>query len=152
MIPLTQAKPAKLSLSHRCRHSVAVVIFASVLSAQAAPTVTPTEPAAIATESVETTGEATSLTPSLTTEAAANNSTLETQRQPSYSALSADNQALLTNNERLQRELDDLQTQVNVLIYEGKGQLFMYGALTVLISLLSGGFISWLIFARRERW
>ena len=152
MIPLTQTKPAKLSLSHRCRHSVAVVIFASVLSAQAAPTVTPTEPAAIATESVETTGEATSLTPSLTTEAAANNPTLATQRQPSYSALSADNQALLTNNERLQRELDDLQTQVNVLIYEGKGQLFMYGALTVLISLLSGGFISWLIFARRERW
>ena len=151
MIPLTQAKPAKLSLSHRCRHSVAVVIFASVLSAQAAPTVTPTEPAAIATESVETTGEATSLTPSLTTETAANNPTLATQRQPSYSALSADNQALL-NNERLQRELEDLQTQVNVLIYEGKGQLFMYGALTVLVSLLSGGFISWLIFARRERW
>ena len=78
--------------------------------------------------------------------------TLAMQRQPAPSALSTANQKLVTENVSLQRQVDDLQTQVNVLIYESKGQLFVYGAMTALISLALGVFISWLIFRRRSRW
>ena len=80
------------------------------------------------------------------------NNTLAEQLKPSNSALSAANQQLLSRNALLQRQVNDLQTQVNVLVYESKGQLFLYGAFTVLISLLVGVFISWLVFVRRERW
>lgn len=78
--------------------------------------------------------------------------TLAAQLQPSNKALSAANQELLSRNAQLQRQVNDLQTQTNVLVYESKGQLFLYGAFTVLISLLVGIFISWLVFVRRERW
>lgn len=78
--------------------------------------------------------------------------TLAAQLQPSNKALSAANQELLSRNAQLQRQVNDLQTQANVLVYESKGQLFLYGAFTVLISLLVGIFISWLVFVRRERW
>ena len=74
------------------------------------------------------------------------------QRQPAPSALSTANQKLVSENISLQRQVNDLQNQVNVLIYESKGQLFLYGAFTVLIGLLVGVFISWLLFRRRERW
>ena len=80
------------------------------------------------------------------------NDTLAAQLQPSNKALSAANQELLSRNAQLQRQVNDLQTQANVLVYESKGQLFLYGAFTVLISLLVGIFISWLVFVRRERW
>lgn len=78
--------------------------------------------------------------------------TLAAQLQPTENALSAANQQLLSRNAQLQRQVNDLQTQANVLVYESKGQLFLYGAFTVLISLLVGVFISWLVFVRRERW
>ncbi len=78
--------------------------------------------------------------------------TLAAQLKPSNKALSAANQKLLTQNAQLQRQANDLQTQVNVLVYESQGQLFLYGAFTVLISLLVGIFVSWLVFVRRERW
>lgn len=87
-----------------------------------------------------------------TTPAAANNTLLAAQLQPSSKALSDANQELLSRNAQLQRQVNDLQTQANVLVYESKGQLFLYGAFTVLISLLVGIFISWLVFVRRERW
>ena len=80
------------------------------------------------------------------------NGTLAAQLQPSTKALSAANQELLSRNAQLQRQVNDLQTQANVLVYESKGQLFLYGAFTVLISLLVGIFISWLVFVRRDRW
>ncbi|MBI0426679.1 hypothetical protein [Psychrobacter sp. NG27] len=80
------------------------------------------------------------------------NSTLAAQLQPSSKALSDANQQLLSRNAQLQRQVNDLQTQANVLVYESKGQIFLYGAFTVLISLLVGIFISWLVFVRRERW
>ncbi len=80
------------------------------------------------------------------------NDTLAAQLQPSNKALSAANQELLSRNAQLQRQVNDLQTQANVLVYESQGQLFLYGALTVLLSLLVGIFISWLVFVRRERW
>ena len=78
--------------------------------------------------------------------------TLAAELQPTDKALSAANQQLLSRNAQLQRQVNDLQTQVNVLVYESQGQLFLYGAFTVLISLLVGIFISWLVFVRRERW
>lgn len=80
------------------------------------------------------------------------NDTLAAQLQPSTKALSEANQELLSRNAQLQRQVNDLQTQANVLVYESKGQLFLYGAFTVLISLLVGIFISWLVFVRRDRW
>lgn len=78
--------------------------------------------------------------------------TLAMQRQPTPSALSTANQNLVSENIKLQRQVNDLQTQVNVLIYESKGQLFVYGAMTALLSLVLGAFISWLVFRSRSRW
>lgn len=78
--------------------------------------------------------------------------TLASGQQPSTEQLSQANQDLLSRNARLQREVNDLQTQVNVLVNERSGQLFMYGAFTVIISMLVGIFVSWLVFVRRERW
>ncbi|AMN50311.1 hypothetical protein [Psychrobacter sp. P2G3] len=125
------------------KYSLASIIVITAISAQAAPTVTNTDPAA---------------TPPATNQNNANqsttpaNNTLAAQLQPSDKALSDANQALLSRNAQLQRQVNDLQTQVNVLVYESKGQLFLYGAFTVLISLLVGIFVSWLVFVRRERW
>ena len=78
--------------------------------------------------------------------------TLAMQRQPTPSALSTANQNLISENIKLQRQVNDLQTQVNVLIYESKSQLFVYGAMTALLSLVLGAFISWLVFRSRSRW
>ncbi|MDO5768775.1 MAG: hypothetical protein Q4P13_04665 [Psychrobacter sp.] len=134
------------------------------LTAQAAPTVTVTDP---------TTGQPVAPAPSannapanvnaanpangnaanpIGTPAVINPNSLAAQLQPTESALSAANQELLSRNAKLQREVNDLETRVNVLVYESKGQLFLYGAFTVLISLLVGIFISWLVFVRRQRW
>ncbi|OOS25958.1 hypothetical protein [Moraxella pluranimalium] len=55
---------------------------------------------------------------------------------PNDSELSIANAKLLAQNAELTRQVDDLTTQVNVLVSERTGQLFMYGALTVIGSLL----------------
>ncbi len=146
--------------------SVASLILLASLSVQAAPTVTNADPAAgtatlapntvnqlalpnTASNTVSTTApnQATSAQPATNI-----SDTLAAQLQPSTKALSEANQELLSRNAQLQRQVNDLQTQVNVLVYESKGQLFLYGAFTVLMSLLVGIFISWLVFVRRERW
>jgi len=132
------------------KNSVASLLLLAAASAHAAPIVTETN----VTEQAAT---------PMTTQPAAGtgvtknsaldiNDTLAAQLQPSSKALSAANQELLSRNAQLQRQVNDLQTQANVLVYESKGQLFLYGAFTVLISLLVGIFISWLVFVRRERW
>ena len=125
------------------KSSILFIILMAATSIQAAPTVTATDagvmpPVGEQNQSVTDTIKATN--------------TLAMQRQPSDKALSAANQELLSRNAQLQRQVNDLQTQVNVLVYESKGQLFLYGAFTVLISLIVGIFISWLVFIRRERW
>lgn len=127
--------------------SLASMVLMVVVSAVAAPTVTIPDPAA----TPPVTEQGTIDQSTINTTAPANN-TLAAQRQPSETALSAANQTLLSRNAQLQRQVNDLQTQVNVLIYESRGQLFLYGAFTVLISSLVGIFISWLVFVRRERW
>lgn len=125
------------------------------MAVQAAPavnTIDNTTPAVTppATASQETVGQETAATTTANT--APNNTLLAAQLQPSNKALSDANQELLSRNAQLQRQVNDLQTQTNVLVYESKGQLFLYGAFTVLISLLVGIFVSWLVFVRRERW
>ena len=152
--------------------SVASLLLLASLSAQAAPTVTNADPAArtaplapnavLAPNTVNqlalpiTASNTVSTTvpnPATNAQPATNiNDTLAAQLQPSTKALSEANQELLSRNAQLQRQVNDLQTQVNVLVYESKGQLFLYGAFTVLVSLLVGIFISWLVFVRRERW
>lgn len=125
----------------------------AAMTAHAAPTVTNVNPAT--TDPLATTpldgqvATAPAMNPNSSLDI---NNTLAAQLQPSNKALNAANQELLSRNAHLQRQVNDLQTQVNVLVYESKGQLFLYGAFTVLISLLVGIFVSWLVFVRRERW
>lgn len=136
---------------------LAITLLLSAASVQAASAVPSTEPATAKTESAESetaTTEAamtSAVRPAATTNADGK-PTLAAELQPTDKALSAANQQLLSRNAQLQRQVNDLQTQANVLVYESKGQLFLYGAFTVLISLLVGIFISWLVFVRRERW
>lgn len=162
--------PTSNQVAKRVSGRVANVSFASLLllaslSVQAAPTITDADPAAaLAPNAVLAPNNVTQIAlpntvattaPNLAASAqpATNiNHTLAAQLQPSNKALSEANQELLSHNAQLQRQVNDLQTQVNVLVYESKGQLFLYGAFTVLISLLVGIFISWLVFVRRERW
>lgn len=127
-----------------------VMLFMAV-SVNAAPTTNAIDDPTVVSASttpVPTNQQATTAS----TPASNNNTLLATQLQPSTQALSDANQELLSRNAQLQREVNDLQTQANVLVYESKGQLFLYGAFTVLISLLVGIFISWLVFVRRDRW
>ena len=130
------------------KSSLASLLLMAALSVQAAPTA-PNADAAnpiVAPINQPAVGDAaTSSAPDI-------NDTLAAQLQPSTKALSEANQELLSRNAQLQRQVNDLQTQANVLVYESKGQLFLYGAFTVLISLLVGIFISWLVFVRRDRW
>lgn len=125
--------------------AISLALF-TTMSAHALPTVTPAERAAQPSALIE--GEV--------AEPAAQivpvDNTLAAQLKPSNAALLDANQKLLTQNVQLQRQVNDLQNQVNVLVYESKGQLFLYGAFTVLISLLVGIFISRLVFVRRTRW
>lgn len=160
---------SSLSENRRYKCSIASVILLSAMSVQAAPTVTATEPSATTSVGNPVITNQTSAKPADSTQstlplslAAASTAaaapstsaenTLAAQLRPSNKALSEANQELLSRNAQLQRQVNDLQTQTNVLVYESKGQLFLYGAFTVLISLLVGIFISWLVFVRRERW
>lgn len=77
---------------------------------------------------------------------------LAAARMPSEVALSEANQKLLTDNARLEREVNDLQTQVNVLVNERSGQLFLYGVITALGSFFIGGLMSWFFIGRRKGW
>lgn len=140
------------SLNRRvCQTGFASVILLATLSVSAAPTANTTDNAAPSSTPPAVAEQEGTATP---TPAAPNtvNTLLAAQLQPSNKALSDANQELLSRNAQLQRQVNDLQTQANILIYESKGQLFLYGAFTVLISLLVGIFISWLVFVRRERW
>lgn len=74
----------------------------------------------------------------------------ELTHEPKESNLSSANRTLLAKNALLERNVNDLQTQVNVLVNERSGQLFMYGVYTAIASFLAGGFISYLIFGRRR--
>lgn len=130
---------------------LASILLLTAMSVQAAPADEATDtiiPPVAATAGQATVAQKTASTANSNP----NNTLLAAQLQPSNKALSDANQELLSRNAQLQRQVNDLQTQTNVLVYESKGQLFLYGAFTVLISLLVGIFVSWLVFVRRERW
>lgn len=147
---MTASKPAKPFIRQSYQYGVTIVMLAAAMSAQAAPVSTAAEQAAASVDNSIDTSQ-TNNESTLSPEALYKN-TLAAQLQPEPTALSAANQKLVSENISLQRQVNDLQTQVNVLIYESKGQLFLYGAFTVLIGLLIGMFISWLLFRRRVRW
>lgn len=90
--------------------------------------------------------------PGETPNALENPDSLASGMQPSDSELSAANQELLSRNAQLQRDVNDLETRVNVLINERSGQLFMYGAVTVAVSLFLGILLGGFVFSRRDRW
>lgn len=79
--------------------------------------------------------------------------TLAQANAPTDSQLSQANTKLLTENAELQRQVDSLTTQVNVLINERSGQLFMFGAFTALGSVLAGLILGGIFFGRNKgRW
>lgn len=137
------------SKSRAYKTGLASILLFTAMAVQAAPAVDTIDNTTPAVTPPATAGQETTAT---TANTAPNNTLLAAQLQPSNKALSDANQELLSRNAQLQRQVNDLQTQTNVLVYESKGQLFLYGAFTVLISLLVGVFISWLVFVRRERW
>ncbi len=69
---------------------------------------------------------------------------------PDESELSRANTELLAKNAELSRHVDDLSTQVNVLVQERSGQLFIYGVVTALMSLIIGFILGKL--SNRQRW
>lgn len=81
-----------------------------------------------------------------------NQPTLAQMNTPTDSQLSQANTKLLTTNAELQRQVDSLTTQVNVLVNERSGQLFMFGAMTAFGSVVAGLILGWLLFGRKGRW
>lgn len=78
------------------------------------------------------------------------NGTLLEGITPNDSELSRANTELLATNAELVRQVDDLTTQVNVLVQERSGQLFVYGAMTAIISIVIGFVLAKLL--TRQRW
>lgn len=87
-----------------------------------------------------------------TNDVAALERTIATTYIPKINALNQQNKALLAQNLTLEQRVDSLQTQVDVLIYERQGQLFLYGAVTVLVSMLIGAGIARLFWRQASRW
>jgi hypothetical protein len=78
--------------------------------------------------------------------------TLAQLNQPTDSQLSNANQQLLAKNAELQNQVDSLNTQVKVLVNERSGQIFIYGAVTALLSGILGIALGWLVAGRKGRW
>ncbi len=78
--------------------------------------------------------------------------TLAQLNQPTDSQLSKANQQLLAKNAELQNQVDSLNTQVKVLVNERSGQIFIYGAVTALLSGILGIALGWLVAGRKGRW
>lgn len=81
-----------------------------------------------------------------------NQPTLAQLSQPNASQLSTANQQLLAKNAELQNQVDSLTTQVNVLVNERSGQIFIYGAVTALLSGILGIALGWMVAGRKGRW
>lgn len=79
-----------------------------------------------------------------------NTPTLAQLNKPSDNQLSQANQELLVKNAELQRQVDSLTTQNNVLINEQTSDLFVKGAYVAIFSALAGFGLSWLIFGRNK--
>lgn len=79
-----------------------------------------------------------------------NQPTLAQLNQPNDSQLSQANKQLLVQNAELQRKVDSLTTQTNLLVHEKSSQLFIYGAFTAILSAILGFALSWFIFGRNK--
>lgn len=64
--------------------------------------------------------------------------TLAKSQSPTQNELLTANTELLAKNIELQHRIDELTTQVNVLVNERSGQLFLYGAISTVLAFLSG--------------
>lgn len=82
----------------------------------------------------------------------ADGKTLLEQQAPTEEELSLANKELLAKNAQLERQVNALTTQNNVLTQEKSGQLFMYGTLTAIFSVILGGLVVKLFGNRKERW
>lgn len=70
---------------------------------------------------------------------------------PNDSDLSKANTELLAKNTELSRQVESLSTQVNVLAQERTNQLFVYGGITGVVSLVIG-FVLAKLTSRQGRW
>lgn len=70
---------------------------------------------------------------------------------PNDSELSQANQQLLAKNAELSFAVDNLTTQVHVLTQERSGQLFTYGAMTAIFSMIIG-FVFAKLLNKKDRW
>lgn len=71
--------------------------------------------------------------------------TLAELAEPDDNELSRANTQLLAKNSELQGRIDELTTQVNVLVNERSGQLFLYGVISTLVSFILGFILASLI-------
>lgn len=75
--------------------------------------------------------------------------TLAQLTEPDDNELSRANTDLLAKNSELQGRIDELTTQVNVLVNERSGQLFLYGVISTLVSFMLGFTLASLIIKRK---
>lgn len=75
--------------------------------------------------------------------------TLAQLAKPDDNQLSRANIELLAKNSQLQGRIDELTTQVNVLVNERSGQLFLYGVISTLASFTLGFILASLIIKRK---
>lgn len=104
---------------------------------------------ATATEGT-TDGEAQAAAPAPNNPHDPNAPTLAELQTPEESELSRANTELLAKNAELENRVTELTTQVNVLVNERSGQLFLYGAFTVLFSMLFGAWAAWFVLKRKK--
>ncbi|AWY19788.1 hypothetical protein LP123_04265 [Moraxella bovis] len=75
--------------------------------------------------------------------------TIAELNSPDDNELSRANTELLAKNSELQGRIDELTTQVNVLVNERSGQLFLYGVISTLVSFILGFILASLIMKRK---
>ncbi len=97
-----------------------------------------------------TDGEAQAAAPTPNNPHDPNAPTLAELQTPEESELSRANTELLAKNAELENRVTELTTQVNVLVNERSGQLFLYGAFTVLFSMLFGAWAAWFVLKRKK--
>lgn len=76
--------------------------------------------------------------------------TLAQLNKPTDSQLSQANQQLLVQNAELQRQVDSLNTQNNVLINERSSDLFVQGSYVAILAMLVGFGLGWFVFGRNK--
>ncbi|MDO4450268.1 MAG: hypothetical protein Q4B79_04830 [Moraxella sp.] len=76
--------------------------------------------------------------------------TLADLQDPNESELSQANMDLLAKNSELQGRIDELTTQVNVLVNERSGQLFLYGAVSTFMSFVAGFGLAWILANKKQ--